>query len=65
MTCIRCELVRAKIIAMGMAGIGSSAEDILAKLVGMYGSDYYRTGNRVYRADPLGGPSIFVCEARR
>lgn len=65
MSCVRCEIARAKIVAGGMAGVGMSAEAILTKLVGWYGPAYYRSGRHVYRADEKGGPTVLICEARR
>lgn len=63
MTCIRCEIARAKIIAMGMGGLRRDAATITAELVSRYGSAYYQKGRKVLRKVPTGDELIY--EARR
>lgn len=63
MTCIRCEVVRAKIIATGMAGLRKTGEQIVAELVSRYGSVYFLQGRRVMRRSPA--EEIFIIEVRR
>lgn len=63
MSCLRCEITRAKIIAAGMAGLRRDIETITAELVSRYGSDYYRKGRCVLRKMPTGDQLIY--EARR
>lgn len=63
MSCLRCELIRAKAIAMGMGGLRRDAQAITAELVGRYGSAYYQKGRQVLRKVPTGDELIY--EARR
>lgn len=63
MTCLRCEVVRAKIIATGMAGLRKTGEQILAELQGRYGDIYFREGNRIMRKSP--GGDVFIIEVSR
>lgn len=63
MTCLRCEVVRAKIIATGMAGLRKTGEQILAELQGRYGDVYFREGNRIMRKSP--GGDVFIIEVNR
>lgn len=63
MNCLRCELFRAKAIAMGMAGLRKDAQAITAELVARYGSAYYQKGRCVFRKVPTGDELIY--EARR
>lgn len=63
MTCLRCEVVRAKIIATGMAGLRKTGEQILAELQGRYGDVYFREGNKIMRNSPAG--DLFIIEVRK
>lgn len=63
MTCVRCEVVRAKIIAAGLAGLRRSGEQILADLRGRYGDVYQMDGRRIVRRTPA--EDIFIIEVRR
>lgn len=63
MTCVRCEVVRAKIIATGLAGLRRSGEQILADLRGRYGDVYQMDGRRIVRRTPA--EDIFIIEVRR
>lgn len=63
MTCVRCEVVRAKAIAMGMAGLRKSGEQIAAELAGRYGPAYRLDGRRVVR--DTGVDQILIIEVRR
>lgn len=63
MTCIRCEVVRAKIIANGLGGLRKSGADIVKDLQGRYGAVYQMRGLRVVRVGPAGDELIY--EARR
>lgn len=63
MSCLRCELVRAKAIAIAMGGLRRDAATITAELVSRYGSAYYQRGRQVLRKVPAGDELIY--EARR
>ncbi len=63
MTCLRCEIVRAKIIAMGLAGFRHDAKYIAKDLQGRYGMDYYHKGNKVYR-NGENEEEVLIVEAR-
>lgn len=63
MTCLRCEIVRAKTIAVGMAGLRRTVQQIADELRGRYGADYYRDGRRVMRSVPTG--DVVILEGRR
>lgn len=63
MTCVRCEVVRAKIIATGLAGLRRSGEQILADLRGRYGDVYQMDGRRIVRRTPA--EDIFIIEVRK
>lgn len=63
MTCLRCEVVRAKIIASGMAGLRRSGEQIVAELCGRYGDVYFLQGLRVMRKSYP--EDLFIIEVRR
>lgn len=63
MTCLRCEVVRAKIIATGMAGLRRDGSQIVAELCGRYGDVYFLVGKRVMRRTPA--EDLFIIEVRR
>ena len=63
MTCLRCEVVRAKIIAAGMAGLRRSGEQIVAELCGRYGDVYFLVEKRVMRKSYP--EDLFIIEVRR
>lgn len=63
MTCTRCEIVRAKIIAAGLGGLRRSGAEIVKDLRGRYGDAYQLKGLRVVRSDPAG--DVLIYEARR
>lgn len=63
MTCIRCEVVRAKAIAMGMAGLRKTGVQIVAELQARYGDAYQLDGRRVVRKSSA--DEIFIIEVRR
>lgn len=63
MSCPRCELVRAKMIAMGLGGLRKSGADIVKDLQGRYGPMYQLKGLRVVRVGPAGDELIY--EAKR
>lgn len=63
MICLRCEVVRAKIIATGMAGLRKTGEQILAELQGRYGDAYFLEGRRIMRKTPI--ENLFIIEVRR
>lgn len=63
MSCVRCEVIRAKAIAMGMAGLRRNGEQIVAELIGRYGDVYQLDGRRVIRKTPA--EDIFIIEVRR
>ena len=58
MSCIRCEVARAKVIAMGMAGLSRSLADIHQALVDRYGPVYIIEGKTIYRMSPGGNIRI-------
>lgn len=63
MTCVRCEVIRAKAIAIGMSGLRRTCGQILAELRGRYGDVYFQQGLRIMRKTPT--EDIFIIEARR
>lgn len=63
MTCLRCEVVRAKIIATGMAGLRRSGDQIVAELCGRYGDVYFLQGLRIMRNSYP--EDLFIIEVRR
>lgn len=63
MTCVRCEVIRAKAIAMGLAGLRKSGDQIVAELRGRYGDVYRLDGRRVMRKTQA--EDIFIIEVRR
>jgi hypothetical protein len=63
MTCVRCEVVRAKIIATGLGGLRKTGAEIVKDLQGRYGDVYQLKGLRVVRASQSG--DILIYEARR
>lgn len=66
MTCVRCEVIRAKAIAMGMAGLRKTGEQIVAELRGRYGDVYYLQGIAGHRIMRKSQPEdVFIIEVRR
>lgn len=63
MTCVRCEVIRAKAIAMGMAGLRKTGEQILSELQGRYGDVYFLEGKRIMRKTPT--EDLFIIEVRK
>lgn len=63
MTCLRCEVVRAKIIASGLGGLRRSGVEIVKDLQGRYGDVYQLKGLRIVRTTPTG--DLLIYEARR
>jgi len=63
MSCLRCEVVRAKIIAAGMAGLRRSGEQIVSELCGRYGDVYFLQGLSVMRKSYP--EDLFIIEVRR
>lgn len=63
MTCLRCEVVRAKIIATGLAGLRKTGDQILADLQGRYGDVYFMEGRRIMRKSYP--EDLFIIEVRR
>lgn len=63
MTCVRCEVIRAKAIAMGMAGLRKTGAQILAELHGRYGDVYFLEGSRIMRKTPT--ENLFIIEVKR
>lgn len=63
MTCLRCEVIRAKIIATGLAGLRRTGAHILADLQGRYGDAYFLEGRRIMRKTPT--ENLFIIEVRR
>lgn len=63
MTCLRCEVVRAKIIATGMQGLRKTGEQILEDLQGRYGDMYFMDGKRIMRRTP--SDDLLIIEVRR
>lgn len=63
MTCVRCEVVRAKMIATGLQGLRKTGAQILEDLQGRYGDAYQMDGRRIVRHTPA--EDIFIIEVRR
>lgn len=63
MSCLRCEIVRAKMIAVGMGGLRRTVQQIADDLRGRYGEVYYRDGRRVMRSVATG--DLVIYEGRR
>lgn len=63
MTCVRCEVIRAKAIAMGMAGLRKTNAQILKELRSRYGDVYFMDGWKIMRENPC--EDIFIIEVRR
>lgn len=63
MSCLRCEIARAKFIAMGLSGLRRTTQQIADDLRTRYGTAYYRDGRKVMRTTPDG--VIVIHEARR
>ena len=63
MSCLRCEIARAKIIAIGMGGLRKPMQDILFELQQRYGSVYRQDGRRIVRGTPTG--DVVIYESRR
>ena len=63
MTCVRCEVARAKIIAMGLCGLRRTGAQILADLQGRYGDVYFMDGLSIKRRTPT--EDLFIIEVRR
>lgn len=63
MTCVRCEVIRAKAIAMGMAGLRRTGAQIVAELVGRYGNVYFMDGRNIKRRTPT--EDLFIIEVRK
>jgi hypothetical protein len=59
MTCVRCEIIRAKAIAIGMGGLRRTVQQIADELRNRYGVTYYRDGRRVMRTMPTGDVLIY------
>lgn len=51
MSCLRCEIARAKFIAMGLAGLRLTAQQIADDLRNRYGPAYQVDGRDVVRVD--------------
>lgn len=61
--CLRCEIARAKIIAMGLGGLRKTGAEIAKDLQGRYGEMYQLKGTSIIRA---GYPEdVLIYEARR
>lgn len=63
MQCLRCEVVRAKVIAIGLGGLRKTGAEIAKDLTGRYGDAYQLKGRRVVRVTPT--EDILIYEARR
>lgn len=53
MTCLKCELTRAKIKAALLSSVGTSPSGIAAHLSKAYGERYYVEDGAIYRASKL------------
>lgn len=61
--CLRCEIARAKIIAMGLGGLRKTGAEIAKDLQGRYGDMYQLKGTSIIR---VGYPEdVLIYEARR
>lgn len=65
MTCVRCEVIRAKAIAMGMAGLRRTGEQIVAELRGRYGDVYFLSHRRRWVMRKSQPEDLFIIEVRR
>lgn len=63
MTCLRCEVIRAKVIATGLVGLRWNGAQILADLRGRYGDVYFLEGKRIMRKTPA--ENLLIIEVRR
>ena len=63
MSCLRCEIIRAKAISIGMGGLRKPLQDILFELVSRYGSHYRLDGRQIKRTTPTG--DVVIYEGRR
>jgi len=63
MTCLRCEIARAKIIAMALGGLRKSADEIVEDLQGRYGDMYQLKQRRIVRCHATG--DVLIYEERR
>lgn len=61
--CLRCEIARAKIIAMGLGGLRKTGAEIAKDLQGRYGDMYQLKGTSVVRVAYSG--DVLIYEARR
>jgi len=53
MTCTRCEVVRARILAVTWRIVGKSDTEIASMLRSMYNAEYYTASTGVYRASSV------------
>lgn len=59
MTCLRCEVARAKLTAFAMVNVGKSLDDVAAYLSERYGVKYFVDVNVVMRSNnPVNIPII-------
>lgn len=63
MSCLRCEIIRAKAIAIGMGGLRKPLQDILYELQARYGAHYRLDGRQIKRNTPTG--DVVIYEGRR
>ena len=63
MSCLRCEIARAKIIDISLGGLRRPLQDILYELTSRYGSVYRLDGRQIKRNTPTG--DVVIYEVRR
>lgn len=63
MTCLRCEIARARVIAGALGGLRRSGVEIVKDLQGRYGDAYQLKGRNIMRSTPAG--DVMIYEARR
>lgn len=51
MFCLRCEVIRAKLIANGLAIVGKPLPEIVEKLNAYFGGKYFLDGNKIVRSN--------------
>lgn len=53
MTCVRCEVIRSRIVGKSFALFGLTNDEIAVKLKALHGAEYYATSQGVYRANSV------------
>lgn len=53
MKCVRCEVIRARVVGKSFALFGMTDSEIAAKLTALLGAEYYAVSTGVYRASSV------------